>query len=283
MIVTGDDPKERKALQEQLAREFEMKDLGKLRYFLGIEVSRSKKGIFLSQWTYVLDLLKEIGMIGCSPASTPMEENLKLGVHPNQVPANKERYQRLVGRLMYLAHTWPDLTYALSVVSQFMHSPSEEHMNVVIRILRYLKSSPRKGILFTKGKNLVTSQSKIQEVVARSSAKAEYRGMAKAICELLWIKNLLRDLHMKQVGPMKLYCDNKAACDIAHNPIQHDRTKHVEVDRHFIKDKLEAKLFEVPHVRSQDQLADVLTKAVSNQAFNGCLNKLGMSDIYLPT
>uniref|UniRef100_A0A2N9HZW3 Integrase catalytic domain-containing protein n=1 Tax=Fagus sylvatica TaxID=28930 RepID=A0A2N9HZW3_FAGSY len=151
MIVTGNDLEERKTLQEHLAREFEMKDLGELKYFLGIEVSRSKKGIFLSQRKYALDLLNETGMTACSPASTPMEENLKLCVHPNQVPANKERYQRLVGRLMYLAHTRPDLAYVLSVVSQFMHSPSEEHMNAVIRILRYLKSSPGKGILFTKG------------------------------------------------------------------------------------------------------------------------------------
>ena len=314
MIVTGNDLEERKTLQEHLAREFEMKDLGELKYFLGIEVSRSKKGIFLSQRKYALDLLNETGMTTCSPASTPMEENLKLCVHPNQVPANKERYQRLVGRLMYLAHTRPDLAYVLSMVSQFMHSPSEEHMNAVIRILRYLKSSPGKGILFTKGDsldingyananwagsvqdrrstsgyftfvggNLVTWRSKKQEVVARSSAEAEYRGMTKAICELLWIRNLMQDLHIKQVSPMKLYCDNKASCDIAHNPVQHDRTKHVEVDRHFIKEKLEEKLIEVPHVRSQDQLADVLTKAVSNQAFNDCLDKLGMSDIYAPT
>jgi hypothetical protein len=107
--------------------------------------------------------------------------------------------------------------------------------------------------------------------------------MAKAICELLWIRNLMLDLQIKPVNPMKLYCDNKAACDIAHNPVQHDRTKHVEVDRHFIKEKLEEKLIEVPHVRSQDQLADVLTKALSNQVFNDCLNKLGMSNIYAPT
>ncbi|XXG51736.1 hypothetical protein AAC387_Pa03g0242 [Persea americana] len=154
MIVTGNDLEERKALQNHLAREFEMKDLGPLKYFLGIEVVRSKKGIFLSQRKYALDLLNETGMSASSPVSTPMEENLKLGMHPNQIPANKERYQRLVGRLMYLAHTQPDLAYALSVVSQFMHAPSEEHMNAVTRILRYLKSSPGKGIMFTKGDNL---------------------------------------------------------------------------------------------------------------------------------
>jgi hypothetical protein len=314
IIVTGDDSGERKRLHEHLAREFEMKDLGELKYFLGIEVSRSDKGIFLSQRKYALDLLSETGMTACSPASTPMEENLKLHGDSNQVPTNKERYQRLVGRLMYLAHTRPDLAYSLSVVSQFMHSPSEEHMNVVTRILRYLKSSPGKGILFTKGHNLdvngytdvdwagsiqdrrstsgyftfvggnlVTWRSKKQEVVARSSAEAEYRGMAKAICELLWIRNLMIDLHIKPVNPMKLYCDNKAACDIAHNPVQHDRTKHVEVDRHFIKEKLEEKLIEVPHVRSQDQLADILTKALSNHAFSTILSEIGMSDIYAPT
>ena len=154
MIVIGNDSEERKTLQKHFAREFEMKDLSELKYFLGIEVSRSKKGIFLSQRKYVLDLLNVTGMTTYSPASTPMEENLKLCMHSNQVPANKEHYQRLVGRLMYLAHTRPDLAYAPSVVSQFIHSPSEEHMNAVIRILRYLKSSPGKGILFTKGDSL---------------------------------------------------------------------------------------------------------------------------------
>lgn len=93
----------------------------------------------------------------------------------------------------------------------------------------------------------------------------------------------MQDLRIQQVSPMKLYCDNKAACDIAHNPVQHGRTKHVEVDRHFIKEKLEAKIIEIPHVRSEDQLVDVLTKAVSIQAFNKCLNKLDMCDIYAPT
>ena len=125
MMVTGNDSEERKTLQKHFAREFEMKDLSELKYFLGIEVSRSKKGIFLSQRKYVLDLLNVTGMTTYSPASTPMEENLKLCMHSNQVPANKEHYQRLVGRLMYLAHTRPDLAYVLSVVSQFMHSPSE--------------------------------------------------------------------------------------------------------------------------------------------------------------
>ena len=150
MVVTENDPDERKALQSYLSSEFEIKDLGHLKYFLGIEVSRSDKEIFLSQRKYALDLLQETGMSACQPANTPVEVGFKLCVKTNQVPVDKGRYQRLVGRLMYLAHTRPDLTYALSIFSQFMHNPGEQHMNAVMCILRYLKSSPRKGILFTK-------------------------------------------------------------------------------------------------------------------------------------
>ena len=315
MVLTGNDLEEMKLLQEYLSKEFEIKDLGSLKYFLGIEVSRSKNGIFLSQRKYTLDLLKETGMSACQLIDTPMEEGLKLCVESNQIPIDKGRYQRLVGRLMYLAHTRPDLAYALSVVSQFMHNPGEQHMNSVMRILRYLKSAPGKGIMFTKkedwqnvsvytdvdwagaiddrrstsgyftfvGGNLVTWRSKKQNVVARSSAEAEFRGMAFGLCEALWLRLLLQDLGYPPKHPIQLFCDNKAACDIAHNPVQHDRTKHVEVDRFFIKEKLDNKIIELPKICSEDQLADILTKAVSKQIFFKCLGKLGMYNIYAPT
>jgi hypothetical protein len=104
----------------------------------------------MSQRKYVLDLLTETGMLACKPASTPMDINHKLGVFPNQVPTDTGRYQQLVGRLIYLSHTRPDIAYAVSVVSQFMHAPSEEHLHAVNRILRYLKGTPGKGLLFSK-------------------------------------------------------------------------------------------------------------------------------------
>jgi hypothetical protein len=314
MVITGDDSEEIERLQQQLASEFEMKDLGNLKYFLGIEVARGRDGIFLCQRKYVLDLLAETGMLDCKPISTPIEQNHRLAEYPDQNPTNQSRYQRLVGRLIYLSHTRPDVAYAVSVVSQFMHNPSESHMEAVLRILRYLKSSPGKGLMFSKhnhlevsgytdadwagcindrkstsgyftfvGGNLVTWRSKKQKVVARSSAEAEYRGMAQGVCELLWLRNLLRDLGFKPKQAMNLFCDNKAAIDISHNPVQHDRTKHVEVDRHFIKEKLEAKLIAFPFVPTEEQLADILTKAVSNKAFNDALGKLDIRDMYAPT
>ena len=120
-------------------------------------------------------------------------------------------------------------------------------------------------------------------MVSRSSAEAEFRGIAQGITELLWLKNLLGDLGFHPKDSMKLYCDNKASVQSANNPIQHDRTKHVEIDRFFIKEKLEGKIIELPHVPSKDQLADILTKAINGRNFHDSISKLGMSDIYAPT
>uniref|UniRef100_A0A2N9IIQ2 Protein kinase domain-containing protein n=1 Tax=Fagus sylvatica TaxID=28930 RepID=A0A2N9IIQ2_FAGSY len=217
------------------------------------KVARSRHGIFLSQQKYVLDLLIETGMLACQPIDTPIEQNHKLGDdRVDQVPTNKERYQ--------------------------------VHMDAVHRILRYLKSALGKGLMFSKhghleveeyidadwvgsitdwkftsgyftfvGGNLVTWRSKKQNVVARSSAEAEYRAMLHGVCELLWLRILMGELGFNLEKPVNLYCDNKASISIAHNPVQHDRTKHVEVDRHFIKEKLTNEIISVPFVKYEDQ------------------------------
>ncbi|GJZ66365.1 putative RNA-directed DNA polymerase [Tanacetum coccineum] len=314
MVVTGDDTEEIEALKNYLSQEFEMKDLGQLKYFLGIEVARSIQVFSMSQRKYTLDLLAETGMLDCKPVDTPIEANHQLGMFPNQSPCDKGRYQRLVGRLIYLSHTRPDIAYAISVVSQFMHNPSKDHMKAVFRILRYLKKSPGKGLLFKKGGNmevmgytdadwagnavnmrstsgyfmfvcgnLVTFRSKKQKVVARSSAESEFRGMAHGVCELLWIRNILKDLGFIILKAMNLHCDNKAAIMIGHNPIQHDRMKHVEVDRFFIRENIDKGYICFPFVKSEDQLADILTKGVCGRIFNQAIDKLGMIDIYAPT
>ena len=199
------------------------------------------------------------------------------------------------------------------MVSQFMHCPSEDHKNAVFRILRYLKSSPGKGLMFKKnnhlntdgcidadwagsttdrkstsgystfvGGNLVIWRSQKQKVVALSSTEAEFRGRSKGLCELLWLKRLLEEIGYSPESTMNLFCDNKVAIEIAHNPVQHDRTKHVKVDRHFIKQKLEDKIVQFPFVKSEDQLTDILTKVVSSKVFYNSLDKLSIANIYVP-
>ncbi|KAI5350823.1 hypothetical protein L3X38_003714 [Prunus dulcis] len=292
-----------KNLQKYLASEFEMKSLGDLKYFLDIEVAISKH-VFEGRRRIackldrilvnreIVTLFSEARVItgtnGLSDHApgidTPSEQNPKLGLYPDQVPTDKERYQRLVGKLIYLSHTRPDIAYAVRIVSQFMYSPSEDHMSAVMRILRYLKVTYGKGLMFYKyghtdveeytdvdwvgsvtdrhsmsgyftfvSGSLVTWRSKKQKVVSRSSAEAEYRGMAQA------------------------------AIAIVHNHVQHDRTKHVKVDRHFVKEKLDAEIISFPFISFEYQLADVLTKAVSTTVFLNSLDKLGMRDIFAPT
>ncbi|KAL4032687.1 hypothetical protein IC575_005768 [Cucumis melo] len=195
-----------------------------------------------------------------------------------------------------------------------MQAPYEKHMEVVNRILRYLRTTPGKGLMFRKTNiktieaytdsdwagsvidkkstssyctfvwgNLVTWRSKKQSVVARSSAKAEYRAMSLEICEEIWLQKVLSDLYQECETPLKLFCDNKAAISIANNPVQHDRTKHVEIDRHFIKERLDSGSICIPYIPSNQQVADVLTKGLLRPLFNLCVSKLGLIDIYVPT
>jgi hypothetical protein len=215
IIITGDEVVEIRHLKDNLSKQFEVKDLGQLRYFLDLDIARSPKGILLSQRKCVLDLLTETGMLGCRPASTPIDPNHKLHAKCGDL-VNKERYQRLVGRLIYLCHTRPDISYVVSVVSRYMHEPRKGHLDAVYHILRYLKSCPGKGIIFQShgllkvegycdadwasclddkrsssgyfvfiGGNLVSWRNKKQVVVSRSTAEAEYRAMSHVVCEML--------------------------------------------------------------------------------------------------
>ena len=203
-------------MEQGLKQEFTIKNLGRIKYFLGIEIAYSKNGILLSQQKYVLDLLAETGFMDCRPAKTPMEVNHKLNLNENEPETNAGEYQRLVGRLIYLAHTRSDISYAVNILSQFMHSPRSSHLQAAHRVLRYLKGTTGLGLNFRKSGmicldaytdsdfagslsdrrstfgyclflagNLVIWRSKKQDVVAHSSTEAEFRALAHGLTEII--------------------------------------------------------------------------------------------------
>nr|KYP52070.1 Copia protein [Cajanus cajan] len=315
IVITGNDVAIISQLKKHLFSHFQTKDLGHLKYFLGIEVSQSKEGIVISQRKYALDILEETNMTDYRPIDSPMDPNQKLMTDQGEPFTKLERYRRLVGKLIYLTITRPDLSFAIGIVSQFMQAPNIDHWNAVllIRILKYIKGAPGKGLLYGYnnhtqvvgysdadwagspsdrrstsgycvfiGDNLISWKSKKQNVVARSSAEAEYRAMASATCELIWLKQLLKELRFGEVTQMTLICDNQAALHIASNPVFHERTKHIEIDCHFIREKILSGDITTQFVNSTDQLADVFTKSLRGPRIDYICNKLGAYDLYTP-
>ena len=313
IVITGSDQDGIQKLKQHLFTHFQTKDLGKLKYFLGIEIAQSSSGVVLSQRKYALDILEETGMLDCKPVDTPMDPNVKLVPGQGEPLGDPGRYRRLVGKLNYLTITRPDISFPVSVVSQFLQSPCDSHWDAVIRILRYIKSTPGQGVLYENrghtqvvgytdadwagsptdrrstsgycvfiGGNLISWKSKKQDVVARSSAEAEYRAMALATCELIWLRHLLRELRFGKDEQMKLICDNQAALHIASNPVFHERTKHIEVDCHFIREKIASGCVATSFVNSNDQLADIFTKSLRGPRIKYICNKLGAYDVYAP-
>lgn len=150
IILTSNDHKGIDQIKRQLSIEFEVKDIGSLRYFLGMEVARTSNDLCISQRKYILDLLNETGMLECKPAVTPLESGYKPKESCDNTPTDRLRYQQLAGKLIYLSHTRPDICYAVSFISQFMHNPTDEHLKAALRVLRYLKAPPAQGLSFTK-------------------------------------------------------------------------------------------------------------------------------------
>ncbi|RVW47850.1 Retrovirus-related Pol polyprotein from transposon RE1 [Vitis vinifera] len=241
------------------------KDLGKLKYFLGIEITQSSSGVVLSQRKYALDILEETGMLDCKPVDTPMDPNVKLIPGQGEPLGVPGRYRRLVGKLNYLTITRPDISFPHTRPRCVVRE--QRSYQVVGYTDADWAGSPTdrrstSGYCVFIGGNLISWKSKKQDVVARSSVEAEYRAMALATCELIWLKHLLRELRFGKDEQMKLICDNQAALHIASNPVFHERTKYIEVDCHFIREKIASGCVAISFVNSNDQLADIFTKSL---------------------
>ncbi|XP_072053949.1 uncharacterized protein [Arachis hypogaea] len=313
LVLAGDDLSEIQAVKMFLDDKFKIKDLGLLKFFIGMEVARNNAGIALYQRKYALDLITDCGLLGAKPASTPMEYTTSLSKASGSPLPDATIYRRLVGRLLYLTNTRPDLSYSVGCLSQFMDSPTDAHLKAAYRIIRYLKQSPATGLFFCVNNSftlsgytdsdwgackdtrksisgycffldqtLISWKSKKQATVSRSSSEAEYRALANGTCELVWLLKLLKEFNILPPLPVDIFCDNKSAIYIASNPVFHERTKHVEVDCHVARNKFKEGVSNLRHVVSSEQRADLFTKSLPPGPFSHLLSKLGLLDLHKP-
>jgi len=313
MIITGDDLTCISELKQFLSSHFEMKDLGSLSYFLGLEISSDSSGYYLTQARYASDLLSRAGLTDSKTAPTPLEYNTRLTPMEGSPLSDATLYRQLVGSLVYLTVTRPDIAQAVHIVSQFLSAPRSTHYAAVLRILRYVKgtlfyglhysaSSPLElrafsdadwagdptdrrsttGYCFFLGDSLISWRSKKQRIVSRSSTEAEYRALADTSQELLWLRWLLADMGVVHTSATTLYCDNRSAIQIAHNDVFHDRTKHIEIDCHFIRHHVASGTIHLQSVSSAAQTADIFTKTHLPHRFHDLLSKLNLVSFQPP-
>ncbi|KAA0026173.1 Retrovirus-related Pol polyprotein from transposon TNT 1-94 [Cucumis melo var. makuwa] len=280
MIITSNDPQVISDLQHYLGQHFEMKDLGSLNYFLGLEISRRSDGYLLSQAKYASDLLARSGITNSNTASTPLDPNVHLTPYDGVPLEDVSLYRQLVGSLIYLTVTRPDIAYAIHIVSQFMAAPRTIHFTVVLRILRYVKGTFGHGLQFSSQSSLVLSgysDANWAEDPTDRRSTTEYRALVDATAELLWLCWLLADMGVPQQGPTLLHCDNRSAIQIAHNDVFHERTKHIENDCHFIRHHLLSHTLLLQLVPTTEQPADIFTKALPSTRFNQIRIKLKLT------
>jgi histone deacetylase 1/2 len=296
-------------LLQQLQEDFAVKDLGSLHYFLGIEVSHQSDGLVLAQCKYIGDLLARTNMTASKGVPTPMLPTKKLSLDGGELHSSEDatRYRSVVGALQYLLLTRSDLSFCVNRVCQYMASPTTVHWAAVKRILRYLHATYDLGLRFVKtgshllsaftdadwagnpddrrsnggyavflGDNLVSWSSRKQSTVLRSSTKSEYKAIADATAELIWIQVLLQELGIPQLRSPTLCCDNLGATYLSANPIFHGRSKHIEVDHHFVREWVAAKQLDIRPISTKDRLADAFTKPLSGPAFTQFRDNLSL-------
>eukprot|EP00253_Pinus_taeda_P029848 PITA_29848 len=238
VIFTGNDDQLIKNFKSVM-KEFEITDMGFLKYFLGIEVDQNEKGIFISQARYVNQVLSRFNMQECKAAITPTVMGLKLSREDNSKDFDPSLYKSIVGSLMYLTATRPDIMYAVSLISRFMERPKEANWQAAKRILRYVKGA-------------ISWASKKKSIVALSTAEAEYVAATTAACQTVWMRRMLRSLSQEQAKATVIFCDNSSAIALSKNSVFHKRTKHIDTRFHYIRKLVNNGEIVLEHCRTQE-------------------------------
>ncbi|XP_071709322.1 uncharacterized protein [Rutidosis leptorrhynchoides] len=312
-ILTASTPVLLQQFIASLHKEFSMTDLGPINYFLGISVHRKTSGMFLSQKKYATEILERADMASCNPCRTPVDTSTKLTTSgpPVQDPT---LYRSVAWALQYLTFTRPDISYAVQQICLFMHDPREPHLAALRRILSYIQGTidlglqlhassttsllaysdadwagcpttrrSTSGYYVFLGDNLLSWSTKRQLTPSRSSAEAEYKGVANVVAGICWLRNLLCELHCPLTTATIVYYDNVNAVYMSGNPVQHQRTKYIEIDIYFVRDLVLKGHVRVLHVPSQYQYADIFTKGLPTTLFDDFRTSLSVRSAPAPT
>nr|GEV69134.1 retrovirus-related Pol polyprotein from transposon TNT 1-94 [Tanacetum cinerariifolium] len=294
IIFCSTNPNISKRFEKLMHNKFEMSMMGELKLFLGIQINQSSRGIFINQAKYAQEILIKHGMTSCDSVGTPMATK-HLDADLSETPVDQMKYRSMVGALMYLTASRPDIIHATCYCARYQAKPTEKHLTAVKRIFRYLKDtihmglwypkdtgfeltafldsdhagcldsrkSTSGGIQFLGGDKLVSWSSKKQDCTSMSSAEAEYVSLSVCCAQVLWMRTPLTDYGF-YFDKIPMYCDSKATIAISCNPVQHSCTKHIDVRYHFIKEKVE----------NEYQLADLFTKALPEERFKYLVRRL---------
>ncbi|GKD98293.1 retrovirus-related pol polyprotein from transposon TNT 1-94 [Tanacetum coccineum] len=294
---------------KEMSSKFQMSMMGQMSFFLGLQVSQSPGGIFINQAKYALETLKKYGMNLSDPVDTPMVDQLKLDEDLMGIPVDQTRFRGMVGSLMYLTASRPDLVFAVCMCARYQAKPTKKHFEAIKRVFRYLKGTINMGLWYPKdnamsltayadadhagcqdsrrstsgsaqflGDRLVSWSSKKQRSTAISTTEAEYIAMSGCCAQILWMRSQLKDYGF-DFNKIPLYCDNKSAIALCCNNVQHSRSKHIDIRHHFIREQVENRVVELYFVETNYQLADILTKALPRERFEFLLPRLGMKSL----
>ncbi|GJX65829.1 putative ribonuclease H-like domain-containing protein [Tanacetum coccineum] len=283
---------------------FQMSSMGELTFFLGLQVQQKEDGIFISQDKYVAEILKKFDFDSVKTTNTPIETQKPLIKDEEAADVDVHLYRSMIGSLMYLTTSRPDIMYAACACSRFQVTPKTSHLHVVNRIFRYLKGKPKLGLWYPKvssfdleaysdsdyaganldrksttggcqflGRRLISWQCKKQTIVATSTTEAEYVAAANCCGQVLWVHNQLLDYGFNFMN-IKIYIDNESTIYIVKNLVFHSKTKHIEIRHHFIRDAYEKKLIQVLKIHTDDNVADLLTKAFDVSCDNHDLSSM---------
>lgn len=278
--------------------EFEMSMMGELNFFLGLQIKQLKDGIFFNQSKYIKEMLKKFGLEDSKPLKTPMSTEVKLTRDEEGESLDNTKYRGMIGSLLYLTASRPDIMFSVCLCARFKEDPKTSHLEAVKRIFRYIKSTIHLGLWYPKGSDIETIVyadsdhagdyvdrkstsgictfmgccltpwfSKKQTALSISTTEAKYVSAGKACQQALWMKQALVDYGVR-LDNIPIMCDNKGAIDLSNNPIQHSRTKHIEIRHHFLRDNVQKGNITIEKVASEDNIADIFTKPLKRELFN---------------